>query len=309
MTATDSNSRSPRASGGRHSFLTVFLALVGLITILALILSGAVYFFRSPGERSRGSGIGVIEIKGIIVRPESVLRTLVRFRNDKNIKAIILRVDSSGGGVAPTQEIYREIMRTRSKKKVIASLGSLAASGGIYVASAADYILANPGTLTGSISVIMHFTNYEDLFKKVGLKSFSITSGEFKDIGSPSRKMTDKEKKILQRLVGQIHQQFVNDLSKARGLPLEKIKALADGQIFTGEEAVELGLVDRLGNFEDAILYAQKISGLTERPKLIYPKKRKHWLLDILTGKSEINLLPDWYGHPFRLEYLYAPAR
>jgi protease-4 len=309
MTATDLNSRSPQASGGRHSFLVAILAVLGLIVILVLILSGVVYFFSDPEERARGSSFGVIEIKGIILRAEPILATLVQFRNDKNIKAIILRVDSSGGGVAPTQEIYREIMRTRSQKKVIASLGNLAASGGIYVASAANYILANPGTLTGSVSVIMHFTNYEDLFEKVGLKSISITSGEFKDIGSPTRQMTDKEKRVLQRLVDQIHQQFVNDLAAARGLPLEKISALADGQIFSGEEAVALGLVDQLGNFEDAIAYAQKVTGLAERPKLVYPKKKKNWFLDVLTGKSELNLLPDRFSHPFRLEYLYAPVR
>ncbi|MBW2623266.1 MAG: signal peptide peptidase SppA [Deltaproteobacteria bacterium] len=283
--------------------------MLGLVAILVLILSGVVYIFGDTKERARGSSIGVIEIKGIILKAEPVLRTLVQFRNDKNIKAIILRVDSSGGGVAPTQEIYREIMRTRSQKKVIASLGNIAASGGIYIASAANYILANPGTLTGSVSVIMHFTNYEDLFEKVGLKSISITSGEFKDIGSPTRGMTEKEKRILQRLVDQIHQQFVNDLAKARGLPLEKINALADGQIFSGEEAVELGLVDKLGNFEDAIAYAQKVTGLTERPKLVYPKKKKSWFLDILTGESQVNFFPDRFSHPFRLEYVYAPVR
>ena len=309
MTAIDLNSRPPQASGGRHSFLIAILAVLGLIAILVLILSGVVYILGDTKEQARGGSVGVIEIKGIISRAEPVLRTLVQFRNDKNIKAIILRVDSGGGGVAPTQEIYREIMRTRSKKKVIASLGNLAASGGIYVASAANYILANPGTLTGSVSVIMHFTNYEGLFEKVGLRSISITSGEFKDIGSPTRKMTDKEKKILQRLVDQIHQQFVNDLAKARGLPLEKISALADGQIFSGEEALELGLVDQLGNFEDAVAYAQKVTGLSKRPRLVYPKKKKNWLLDILTGKSQVNLLPDRFSHPFRLEYLYAPVR
>jgi len=309
MTATDLNSRPPQASSGRHSFFAALLAVLGLIVILVLILSGVVYIFGEPKEKARGTSVGVIEIKGIILRSEPVLRTLVQFRNDKNIKAIILRVDSGGGGVAPTQEIYREIMRTRSKKKVIASLGNLAASGGIYIASAANYILANPGTLTGSVSVIMHFTNYEDLFEKVGLKSISITSGEFKDIGSPTRQMTDTEKKILQRLVDRIHQQFVNDLAKARGIPLEKINALADGQIFSGEEAVELGLVDQLGNFEDAIAYAQKAAGLTARPKLVYPKKKKSWFLDVLTGESQVNLLPDRFSHPVRLEYLYAPVR
>ncbi|MBW2141692.1 MAG: signal peptide peptidase SppA [Deltaproteobacteria bacterium] len=287
--------------------MTLFV-IVGVIVILAGVLVGAAYFFGDVGDKSFGDGIGVVEIKGIITSSEQTLKTLNLFRHDKRIKAIILRIDSPGGGVAATQEIYREVMKFRQNKKVIASLGSLAASGGIYIASAADQILANPGTLTGSVAVIFQFANYQELFDKVGLKTVVIKSGEFKDIGSPTREMTAKEKKILERLVKQIHQQFINDLAKARGLPVEKVAALADGRIFTGEEAVSLGLVDSLGNFEDAVALAQKMSGLKTRPKLVYPKRKKSWIWDLLTNEGKAKLLPDWFGFPFQLQYRYAPG-
>jgi len=308
MSAAMPNSRPPQTGSGRRSCLMSLLIILGVIIVLAGILGGVAYFSGGVGDFSSGEGVGVVEIKGIIVNAEPTLKTLVWFRRDKRIKAVILRINSPGGGVAPTQEIYREVLRTRKTKKVIASLGSLAASGGIYIASAADQILANPGTLTGSMAVIMQFANYEGLFQKVGLKSIVIKSGEFKDIGSPTREMTAKEQEILQRLVEQIHQQFIKDVAKARQLPLEKVIKIADGRVFTGEEAVSLGLVDKLGNFEDAVALAQKVAGLKDRPKLIYPKRKRLWFWDLLTGRSQAKFLPDWLEYPFKLQYLYAPG-
>ncbi|MBW2091344.1 MAG: signal peptide peptidase SppA [Deltaproteobacteria bacterium] len=308
MSVTPPNGRSLQTGSGRRSCLLTLFVILGVIIVLTAILGGAAYFIGGVGDKSFGEGVGVVELKGIIVNPEPTLKTLNWFSRDKGIKAIILRIDSPGGGVAATQEIYREVMRVRQKKKVIASLGSIAASGGIYVASAAHQILANPGTLTGSVAVILQFANYEELFRKVGLRSVAIKSGEFKDIGSPTRKMTAKEKEILQRVVEQIHQQFIKDVAKARKMPVEKVAALADGRIFTGEEAVSLGLVDNLGNFEDAVALTQKMLGLKTRPKLIYPKRKKFLIWDLLTGKGQADLLPDWFRFPFKLQYLYAPS-
>ena len=308
MTAASSNGRPLRTGSGRRSYLVTWLVILGLIAVLAAIFGAAAYFFGGFTDRVPGVAIGVVEIKGVIVNSEAILGILASFSRDQRIKAVILRIDSPGGGVAATQEIYREVMRTRQRKKVIASLGSMAASGGIYIASAADKILASPGTLTGSIAVIMHFANYQELFRKVGLKSVIIKSGEFKDIGSPTRKMTPREKEILQYLVDQVHQQFIKDVAKARKMPVEKVAALADGRVFTGEEAVRLGLVDSLGNFEDAVALAQKILGLKTRPKLVYPKRKKSWLWDLITGEDRTSVLPDWLKLPFQLQYRYVPG-
>ena len=308
MTAASSNGRPLRTGSGRRSYLVTWLVILGLIAVLAAIFGAAAYFFGGFTDRVPGVAIGVVEIKGVIVNSEAILGILASFSRDQRIKAVILRIDSPGGGVAATQEIYREVMRTRQRKKVIASLGSMAASGGIYIASAADQILASPGTLTGSIAVIMHFANYQELFRKVGLKSVIIKSGEFKDIGSPTRKMTPREKEILQYLVDQVHQQFIKDVAKARKMPVEKVAALADGRVFTGEEAVRLGLVDSLGNFEDAVALAQKILGLKTRPKLVYPKRKKSWLWDLITGEDRTSVLPDWLKLPFQLQYRYVPG-
>ncbi len=308
MTAASSNGRPLRTGSGRRSYLVTWLVILGLIAVLAAIFGAAAYFFGGFTDRVPGVAVGVVEIKGVIVNSEAILGILASFSRDQRIKAVILRIDSPGGGVAATQEIYREVMRTRQRKKVIASLGSMAASGGIYIASAADQILASPGTLTGSIAVIMHFANYQELFRKVGLKSVIIKSGEFKDIGSPTRKMTPREKEILQYLVDQVHQQFIKDVAKARKMPVEKVAALADGRVFTGEEAVRLGLVDSLGNFEDAVALAQKILGLKTRPKLVYPKRKKSWLWDLITGEDRTSVLPDWLKLPFQLQYRYVPG-
>lgn len=265
------------------------------------------YLVGSDSDPSFGQGIGVIELKGVITESEPVLKTLVEFRRNKNVKAIILRIDSPGGGVAATQEIYREIERTKKKKKVIASLGNIAASGGLYIAASANKILANPATVTGSIGVIMQMINVEGLLGKIGFRSVVIKSGRYKDIGSATRTMTEDERAILQGTVDQLHQQFVRDLAKGRALDEEKVSKLADGRIFTGEEALRLGLVDELGNFQDAVNLAVKMAGLVGRVRLIYPKKKDFWWKDILKGKSPLNVLPEWANQPLRFQYLYLP--
>jgi len=264
------------------------------ITVVLIILGVAILFFgtlmaivlslsgRGPAL-SFTNKIGVVPINGIIRDADTIIEQMIAFRNDRQIKAIILRIDSPGGGVGPSQEIYSETRRTSRTKKVVASLGSVAASGGYYVASAADSIVANPGTLTGSIGVLMEFVRFEELLKKIGVEMQVIKSGEFKDIGSPNRKMTDEEKEMLSTLLEDIRNQFVTAVSQGRNMPEEAVLELADGRIFSGRQAKKLGLVDSLGNFRDAVSVAKRLAHIKGEVKLVYPQKRRRsFLWDLL---------------------------
>ncbi len=197
----------------RHPFLffilTFFAIFFGGIITLSVIFS----IGKKSHEFISGDKIGIIELTGVITSSKEIISDLKTFSDDKSIKAIVLRIDSPGGGVAPSQEIFQEIRKTIKTKKVIASMGSVAASGGYYIASGANGIIANPGTITGSIGVIMGYTDFQEIFNKIGLKSIIIKSGEFKDIGSPALKMTEKVKEFLQQFVNKIHKQFVKDVS------------------------------------------------------------------------------------------------
>ena len=227
--------------------------------------------------------IGVIPIDGVIKDPDKITEQLIAFRKDNQIKAIILKINSPGGGVGPSQEIYSETRRTAQTKKVIASFGSLAASGAYYIATAADKIIANPGTLTGSIGVLMEFIRVEELLKKIGIEMQVIKSGEFKDIGSPNRKMTERERKLLMNLIEDIRNQFVTAVALGRNMPTEKVLEFADGRVFSGKEAKELGLVDFLGNFQDAVNLAKRMANIKGEVKLVYPKtKRRSLFWDFL---------------------------
>jgi len=255
------------------------IAILSFGTLMAIVLS----LSRSTPTLSLSNKIGVIPINGVIKDADAITEQLIAFRNDKQIKAIILRINSPGGGVGPSQEIYTETRRTTKTKKVVASLGSVAASGGYYVASAADSVVANPGTLTGSIGVLMEFVTVEELLKKIGVEMQVIKSGEFKDIGSPNRKMTKEEREILTRLIKDIQNQFVTAVSQGRNMPKEKVLELADGRVFSGREAKRLGLVDSLGNFQDAVNVAKRMAHIKGKVKLVYPvKKRRSLLWDLL---------------------------
>jgi len=264
--------------------ITLVLIILGIAilcfgTLMAIVLS----LSRSTPTLSLSNKIGVIPINGVIRDADAITEQLIAFRDDKQIKAIILRINSPGGGVGPSQEIYSETRRTTKTKKVVASLGSVAASGGYYVASAADSVVANPGTLTGSIGVLMEFVRFEELLKKIGVEMQVIKSGEFKDIGSPNRKMTKEEKEILTRLIKDIQNQFVTAVSQGRNMPEEKVLELADGRVFSGREAKRLGLVDSLGNFQDAVNVAKRMAHIRGKVKLVYPvKKRRSLLWDLL---------------------------
>jgi len=256
-----------------------------------------------------GEKVGVVEINGVIVDATVVIGQIKSFREDNSIKAIVLRINSPGGGVGPSQEIFREVQKTVKIKKIVVSMGAVAASGGYYVAAGADGIMANPGTITGSIGVIMGFTNFQELLGKIGLTPVVVKSGEFKDTGSPSRQMTDAEKKLLQEVVDTIHRQFVAAIVEGRSLKTEKVESIADGRIFSGETALEIGLVDRLGNFEDAIEWAGRMGGIKGKVTAVYAREKKLSLLKYITGSSSIRSLVESAIRPkMYTGYLYQPA-
>jgi protease-4 len=254
--------------------------LIGLGVIVALLIFFfAVLFFigrYAGGKSSRftfGDKIAIVEVKGVISQSSGIIEELQQYGEDEGVKAIILRIDSPGGGVGPAQEIYREIIRIKSKKKVVTSMGSVAASGGYYIACASDRIVANPGTITGSIGVIMQFSNLEELLKKIGVKGVVLKSGEHKDIGSPFREMTPDEKRIMQEVLDNVHQQFIQAVADGRRLDRAKVVPIADGRILTGEQAKNLGLVDEMGNLQDTIDITAKMVGIEGKPNVIYPKR------------------------------------
>jgi len=220
--------------------------------------------------------VGIVPIEGVIADSREIVDQLGEFAEDSGIRAVVLRIDSPGGGVAPSQEIYQAVLQLRNKKKVVASMGAVAASGGYLIATAADRIMANPGTITGSISAVMHFANVEELLRKVGVRSSVVKSGKFKDIGSPTREMTREERELIQGIVDDIFDQLVTTVSENRKIPLEKVVKLSDGRIFSGRQALDLDLVDELGGLQDAVLLAGRLSNIEGKPAVVHAlKKRK----------------------------------
>ena len=246
----------------------VFISFVLMIIVIASLVGNS-------APIPIGHRVGVIQVVGPIISSDKTVREIVDFRKDDSIDAVVLRVDSPGGGVGPSQEIYVEVERLAAVKPVVVSMGAVAASGGYYVAAPASQIVANPGTITGSIGVIMGFTNYEELLEKIGLKSSVVKSGKHKDIGSPVRPMTEEDKAILQGLIDDVHRQFINAIAKGREMEVDSVLPLADGRIFSGKQAMELGLVDKLGNFQDAVSLAAQLAQIDGDPRLVYPPKEK----------------------------------
>jgi protease-4 len=284
----------------RHPYL-FFLLLMCSIGALTLVVVSLVvsWGFRNFQDSTLGAGgkdrVGIIEVTGIIYDSDDILAQIKSFREDESVKAILIRINSPGGTVGPAQEIYREIRKTIPVKKVVASMGTVAASGGYYIAAAADGIMANPGTITGSIGVIMSYTNYRELFDKIGLSAVVIKSGEFKDTGSPIREMTEAEEDLLQSFVDKTRKQFVEAVASGRDMPFDEVSALADGRIYTGEEACDHGLVDRLGNLEDAIEWTGQMAGIEGKVSVVYARETSFSLLDILLGTTEESLLENIY--------------
>jgi protease IV len=287
---------------------------------ILLILGTALYmsFYKAGLNLGKGTSfslkdkIGVVTVEGMISDSTEICEQLDEFGKDDSIVAVVLRVDSPGGGVAASQEIYEAILELRKTKKVVVSMGSVAASGGLLVACAADKIVANPGTITGSISAIMQFANFEELLKKIGMKSSVVKSGEFKDIGSPMREMTPQEKAIIQELVDDIYNQFVDVIVKGRNLPREKVVEIADGRVFSGRKAKELGLVDQLGDLPAAAKLAAKLAGRAGKYDLVYPSKKRASFLDyFMEGAASrfSSALQEKMESQSGVSYLYYPAR
>jgi protease-4 len=237
----------------RHPILRgiVNLAAFGFFAIVGLGLYA--HFSGDGAGLFEKNAVAVVTVEGVIDTSDDIVKTLDRLGKNDAIRAVVLRVDSPGGGVAPSQEIYDAVLRLREKKPVVASLGGEAASGGYYIAAACQTIVSNPGTLTGSIGVIMHMGSVAELLKKVGVSPTTIKAGKFKDIGSPTREMTDEEKKLLGDVLENVHSQFIAAVAKGRNLKPEQVRPLADGRIFSGEQARDLHLVDQLGGLRTGL--------------------------------------------------------
>ncbi len=262
------------------------LIIFGFFFVILFFVMG-IFGISSTGNSLElsGSKVGLVELEGVILDSRKTVHQIERMRDSDGIRAIVLRVDTPGGGVAASQEIYEAVKSVReSDKPVVVSMGSVAASGGYYVACGADSIIANPGTTTGSIGVIMEIPNFKGLFEKIGVRFNVIKSGKFKDIGSPYRDMTSAEKAQLQQYIDDAYRQFVEVVMENRDMDEEKVLSLADGRVFTGKQALEIGLVDLLGDYGDAIRIAAEMAGLKGKPKTYRFPKKKFTLFDVFFG-------------------------
>lgn len=264
--------------------LYIALIVVGAIIVIAIIAVSV-----SPEASILGGSVGVVEVSGPIVSSRRAVKDIRRFDNNPTIKGLLIRVDSPGGGVAASQEIYSAIKNVKERKIVVVSMGSVAASGGYYISLPADKIVANPGTITGSIGVIMEFPIFHRLLDKLGIRFETIKSEEFKDIGSPFRDVTDKERQLLKEVVLDVYDQFVSAVERERAIDRDEVLKYADGRILSGRQAYKAGLIDTLGSFEDAVKIIGELAGISGRPKLVYPPKRFS-LIDLLLGEIEERL-------------------
>lgn len=292
--------------GWPMSVLLFGLALIGGCCYSFANLSDSMIVDRTTAS---GPSVGVLVMENEIFGSIWATEVLDEFENDPNIKSVVIRINSPGGAVAPCQEIYQAVRKM--DKKVVISMGSVAASGGLYVAVAGDVVMANPGTLTGSIGVIMQLVEISGTMEKLGIKSQAIKSGAYKDMGSPMREMRPDEQKLLQAMVDEVYGQFVKDLAVGRpNLNAQQILQMADGRIFTGAEAHKLGLVDKLGSFEDALALAAELGGLSssERPTLVVEDGTKPWWDTVMHSKLNLSLdVPPVLEPGFSLKYLYQP--
>jgi len=279
-----------------------FLVILLVLFVVAIVVSLVLVLFQKNipiGER-----IALVRVEGPILDSKDVIDELKTYVKDPSIKAIVLRIDSPGGAVAPSQEIYEEIRKAVTKKKVVVSMGSVAASGGYYIAAPATRIVANPGTLTGSIGVIMEIPNVEGLMNKIGVKTEVIKSGRHKDIASVFRGIKKEEREILQGVLDNVHEQFIKAVAGGRKMLIEDVKRIADGRVFTGEQALKAGLVDEIGNLEDAIKSAAKLAGIKGEPAVV-SKEERFSLIHMLRNKMPkefSDMVPS-----VKIKYMFAP--
>jgi protease-4 len=265
--------------GGGAFFL--FVLAVFTLVYMTLHAGGA-----DAGIPSFGDRIGVVDLDGVILSPQPVVGQLKKFGDDSSIKAIIIHVNSPGGGVAASEEIYREVKRIRSekKKRVVVSIETVGASGAYYVASASDKIYADQGSIVGSIGVIAQWVNYGDLLKWAKLKDVVLKTGEFKDTGNPARDLTPAEQAYMQALIDNMFGQFVQAVSEGRGMKFEDVKSIANGKVWTGEQAMSMKLIDGVGDFEAAVADTAKSVGIKGEPTLVRPDRDRKTLMDLLLG-------------------------
>jgi protease-4 len=287
--------------------------LAGTVGLLVIFLVTMILIESLLGRQMRfptyGAHIGLVRIEGVISDSRDVIADLRSFEGDGAMKALVVRIDSPGGSVSASQEIYEEIVAIRETGiPVVVSMGAMAASGGYYVACPADTIVANAGTLTGSIGVIMSFMNLEELFGKVGVDFEVVKSGEYKDMGSMNREMTAKERELLQTTIDDIHLQFIEVVATERSLDMKSVREIADGRIFSGRQALERGLVDVLGTLDDAQLLAARMGGIKGEPRVLEPVKVHRLTLTDLLGRSVLGLLEP-ASVPAGAQYLFRPAK
>jgi protease-4 len=293
---------------GIIAVLFVFFVLMALVTLS--------WLFSDEGDQttvsssSRGEKVALVELRETILASEDIVRQFKKYRENRSIRAIVFRVESPGGGVAASQEIYEEVKKTRdSGKPVIVSMGSVAASGGYYVSCGATRIVANPGTLTGSIGVIMQFIHVNELMKKLGIDESTIKTGRLKDSGSPFRKIAPDERVYFNELIGDVYEQFVDVVATERKLDPKFVKRYADGRVFTGRQAFELGFVDTLGTMQDAIAIAAEAAGITGEPNVVKEVRRTSFL-ERLMGDAVSSLgrvREEWMSRPILQYSLSTP--
>ncbi len=282
-----------------------FIFFILCLLVLAAQFSGE----GSPGLFLSGGQIASLDLEGVISDSKGFVDELRDFGNRPNVRSVVVRIDSPGGGVAASQEIFEAIrkFRAETKKKVVVSMASVAASGGYYVACGADRIFANPGTITGSIGVIAEWYNYGDLLRWAKMEDVVIKSGIFKDAGSATRPLTAEERAYFQSLLDNMHAQFVSTVAKSRNMNEEAVRRLADGRVYTGQQAKNDGLVDEIGTYQDAVAAAAKMAGISGTPRIVRPSKKSISILDLVLGESR-SVLPmrrDRSESHIRFEYLW----
>lgn len=286
----------------------IVVSVVFLFFIFSGILIG---LSRSAGGvdiGSLGGRVALVDVKGEITSSEDVVRQVKKYQNDGSVKALVLRVDTPGGGVAASQEIYDQLLKFRdSGKSIVVSMGSVAASGGYYIACAADSIVANPGTVIGSIGVMMSFPVFERLMDKIGVKMEVIKSGDLKDVGNYARQMTSADREMLQALIEDSYDQFVNVVAESRDLEVDSVREFANGSVFTGRQAMQFGLIDRLGTMQDAIAVAGEMADLGDDPRTVKERlyRRPWWDLVARFIGLDPEFLKVQRSWPY-LEYMYG---
>jgi protease IV len=267
--------------------------------ILLLVIVSLIFTAVSRGSREK---VALVKVEGPIIEAKTVVDEIKGYVKDSTIKAIVIRVDSPGGGVVPSQEIYEQVKKAKMTKKVVVSMGSVAASGGYYISAPADRIIANAGTITGSIGVIMVVPNLKGLLDKVGIKTEVVKSGKNKDLASVFRGIGSEEREIIQGVMDDVHEQFIAAVAEGRKIPLDKARAISDGRIFSGRQAIGVGLVDEVGDLEYAVKAAAKLAGIEGEPEVV-SKAEKSALSRLIEGRipEEISrVLPD-----ISLKYMY----